>query len=255
MAQVAGLAKRGRLVVVGIGPGEHDGMSARARRALEEAEVIVGYHGYLDLIRPWLKDKILHGSPIGEELIRCRLAIALANQGNQVALVSSGDAGIYGVAGIIFELLQEQGESDLAALVEVVPGVSAAQAAAALLGAPLMSDYAVISLSDLLTPWKVIEQRLEAAASSDMVVALYNPASQRRRSQLARARQIFLRYRRAQTPVGVVRNAGRAGESVVQTTLADLDCDSVDMLTTVIVGNSATLRVGTRIVTRRGYRI
>lgn len=249
----AGAERRGHLAVVGIGPGGEEDVTARARRALEEAEAVVGYHGYLDLVRPWLGRKAYHGSPIGDEAERCRLAIDLARRGRRVALVSSGDAGIYGMAGLVFELLEADGRAAEAAQVEVVAGVSAAQAAAALLGAPLMSDFAAVSLSDLMTPWPAIERRLEAAAAADFVVALYNPASARRREQLPRAREILLRHRGSETPVGVVRNAGRPGQDVRLTTLGGLLDEPVDMLTVVVVGNSATIRVGDCMVTRRGY--
>jgi cobalt-precorrin 5A hydrolase/precorrin-3B C17-methyltransferase len=241
------------LSLVGLGPGGPAGLTARAREALEAADGVVGYHGYLDLLRPWLAGPTYHGSPIGEEVQRARLAITLARAGQRVALVSSGDAGVYGTAGIVFELLHEEGADDEAMGVEVIPGVSAAHAAAALLGAPLMNDYAAISLSDLMTPWAVIARRLEAAAAADFVVALYNPASGRRRAQLARAQEIFLRYRGPETPVGLVRNAGRPGQSVRVVALGELLTHEVDMLTLVLVGNRATIRVGDRLVTRRGY--
>ena len=253
VARAASAPSRGRLSIVGLGPGGPEHLTARARAALEAAEVVVGYHGYLDQVRPWLGAKRYHGSPLGEEIERCRLAIALARAGHRVALVSSGDAGIYGMAGPVFELLGASDAVEEADAVEVVPGVSAAQAAAALLGAPLMCDYATISLSDLLVPWSSVERRIEAVAAADLVVALYNPASQRRRQHLARAREILLRYRSPETPVGVVRNAGRPGQTVTLTNLAHLLDQPIDMLTVVIVGNSATVRVGSRMVTRRGY--
>jgi precorrin-3B C17-methyltransferase len=220
---------------------------------LEAADAVVGYHAYLDLLRPWLAGPAYHGSPIGEEVQRARLALMLARAGQRVALVSSGDAGVYGTAGIVFELLHEEGAGAEAMGVEVIPGVSAAHAAAALLGAPLMNDYAAISLSDLMTPWEVIARRLEAAAAADLVVALYNPASGRRRAQLARTQEIFLRHRAAETPVGLVRNAGRPGQSVRVVALGELLAQEVDMLTLILVGNRATIRVGDRLVTRRGY--
>lgn len=243
-----------RLTVVGLGPGALDDLTERARQTLQTADAVVGYHGYLDQIRPWLGPKAYHGSPIGNEIERCELSIALARAGRRVALVSSGDAGIYGMAGPLLELLAEAGLAAETGSVEVVPGVSAAGAAAALLGAPLMSDFAAISLSDLLTPWDHIERRLDAAGSADLVVALYNPSSARRREHLARAQQILLRHRPAATPVGLVRNASRPGQVVVVTDLGHILDHPVDMLTVVIVGNRATVRVGDRLVTRRGYR-
>jgi len=243
----------GRLTVVGLGPGALEDLTERGRQALQAAEVVVGYHSYLDQVRPWLGPKAYHGSPIGDEIERCALALTLARSGCRVALVSSGDAGIYGMAGPVLELLAAAEATLDPVAVEVIPGVSAANAAAALLGAPLMSDFAVISLSDLLTPWELIKRRLDAVGAADLVVALYNPASARRRDHLARAQQILLRYRPAETPVGLVRNASRPGQVVTVTDLEHLLDHSVDMLTVVIVGNCATIRVGDRLVTRRGY--
>jgi len=245
--------RAGALTIVGLGPGAPEDLTERGRRALEGAEAIVGYHGYLDQIRPWLGAKAYHGSPIGVEVERCRLAISLARSGRRVALVSSGDAGIYGMAGLVFELLGADGAAAEAEQVTVIPGVSAAQAAAALLGAPLMSDFVALSLSDLLIPWVTIERRLEAAGHGDFVVALYNPASSRRRQQLARAQEILLRHRPAETPVGIVRNASRAGQTVTLTDLGHLLNQPIDMLTVVLIGNRATVRIGDRLVTRRGY--
>jgi cobalt-precorrin 5A hydrolase/precorrin-3B C17-methyltransferase len=253
IARVAHASGEGRLRVVGIGPGGRRDITEAARQALEASEVVVGYHAYLDLVRPWLGDKVYHGSPIGDERERCELVLELMAAGHHVALVCSGDAGIYGMAGLVLELLDEQGNADRTENVEVIPGVSAAQAAAALLGAPLMSDFATISLSDLMTPWATIEARLEGAAASDLVLALYNPASGRRRTQLERAQEILLRHRPASTPVGLVRNASRPGQTVTLLELGRLLDHPVDMLTTVVIGNSMTIRVGNRLTTRRGY--
>ena len=243
----------GCLALVGIGPGGLEGLTIRARDMLEAADVVIGYDGYLELLRPWLVGPDLRGSPIGAEVERAQLAIDLARAGRRVALVSSGDAGVYGTAGIVFELLGDAGALADAPAIEVIPGVSAAHAAAALLGAPLMNDYVAISLSDLMTPWEVIERRLRAAAEADFVVALYNPMSGRRRTQLVQAQAILLAHRPSDTPVGLVRNAGRAGESVRIVRLGELLEQDVDMLTIVIVGNRATVRFGDRLVTRRGY--
>ncbi len=254
VARTGARATPGHLTIVGLGPGAPEDLTERARQALASADTVVGYNSYLDQIRPWLGPKTYHSSPIGDEIERCELAITLARAGHRVALVSSGDAGIYGMAGPVFELLAAAGATIEAAVVEVVPGVSAANAAAALLGAPLMSDYAVISLSDLLTPWETIERRLDAAGAADLVVALYNPASVRRREQLGRAQQILLRYRPSETPVGLVRNASRPGQTVTVTDLGHLLDHPIDMRTVVIIGNGATIRVGDRLVTRRGYR-
>jgi cobalt-precorrin 5A hydrolase / precorrin-3B C17-methyltransferase len=217
----------------------------------------VGYRLYLDLLGAAIAGKARHDGALGAEEARARAALDLAATGRQVALVSSGDAGIYGLAALVFELL-DRGDHppwrqiDLA----VVPGVSALQAAAARLGAPLGHDFCAVSLSDLLTPWPVIERRLHAAAEGDFVLALYNPRSERRQGQLAAARDILLRHRPAETPVALARNLGRAGESLRITTLAALDPAEADMLTMVLIGSSTTRLIpGTppRLYTPRGY--
>jgi len=240
----------GKLYVVGIGPGGAEHITPAALRAIEASQVVVGYKTYLDFIPQCLSGKEVVSSGMRQEVERCRQALELAAAGRTVALVSSGDAGVYGMAGLVLELLGGR-EVDI----EVVPGVSAVQAAAARLGAPLMHDFAVISLSDLLTPWARIRQRLEAAATADFVVALYNPKSRGRTGQIAEAREILLRHRDAQTPVGIVRNACRAGEEVTVTTLGACLDHPIDMLSLVIVGNSATaVDAAGRMVTPRGYQ-
>jgi cobalt-precorrin 5A hydrolase/precorrin-3B C17-methyltransferase len=246
----------GRLAIVGLGPGAPDLLTVRAIEAIERAEVVVGYERYLGFLGDRLAGKEVYGSAIGQELERVRLAIELARRGRQVALVSSGDAGVYGMGGPAFEMLAEQGWTPEAPFpVEVIPGVTAAQAAAALLGAPLANDFAVLSLSDLLTPRPVIERRLEALAAADLVVALYNPQSQRRRELFQRACQILQRHRPAQTPVAVVRSAFREGQAVQLGELGGLATLPVDMDSLVLVGNSQTRRIGDRLVTARGYRL
>ena len=259
-----------KLFVVGTGPGDLHRMTVEAREAIAAAEVIVGYKTYLDLVEPLLAGKEVVSSGMMKEQERCADALRIAASGRTTALVSGGDSGIYGMAGLVLELAEEQarqvqpqgslfagtGEGRPGGEVEIVivPGVSALQAAAARLGAPLMHDFAVISLSDLLTPWEVIVRRLEAAAAADFVVALYNPRSAGRVEQLDRAREILLAARTGETPVGIVRNACREGETVVVTTLADLPSHQVDMATIVIVGNASTFVDGKgRMVTPRGY--
>jgi adenosylcobyric acid synthase len=226
-------------------------MTMEARRAIGSASVVVGYKTYLDLIKPMLAGKEVVSSGMRQEVARCRDAISRAAAGADVALISSGDAGIYGMAGIALELVAECAEPPE---VIVVPGVSAVQAAAAILGAPLMHDFAVISLSDLLTPWELIRKRLAAAAAADFVIALYNPKSAGRKTQLAEARELIMAARGATTPVGVVRNAFRKGQEKQVTTLGEmLEC-SVDMFSLVVIGNSATRIDGSgRMVTPRGY--
>ncbi|MRR34102.1 precorrin-3B C(17)-methyltransferase, partial [bacterium] len=238
-----------RLFVVGLGPGNLKNMTFEAREAIESADAVVGYATYLKLIEPLLAGKEVVSSGMTKEVERCREAIRLAREGKSVALVSSGDAGVYGMAGLVLELSPPE-DID----VVTVPGVSAVQAAAAVLGAPLMHDFAVISLSDLLTPWEIIESRLEAAAAADFVVALYNPRSKGRIRHLERAREILLQSRAAGTPVGIVRNACRSGEERIISTLGEIPNDRVDMFSLVIVGNSATyVDARGRMVTPRGY--
>jgi adenosylcobyric acid synthase len=251
----------GKLYVIGIGPGAPDHLTPAARAAIEASDIVVGYKTYLDLIVDLLPGKTLRSSGMRKEVERCREALELAAGGGTVALISSGDAGIYGMAGLVLELAEKDSGTQHAAApqdvaIEVVPGVSAVQAAAARLGAPLMHDFSVISLSDLLTPWTLIRRRLAAAAAADFVIALYNPASGTRLSQISEAREILLCHRSRETPVGIVRNACRRDETVTVTTLGSLLDHTVDMLSLAIVGNSATFvdRAG-RMVTPRGYQI
>jgi cobalt-precorrin 5A hydrolase/precorrin-3B C17-methyltransferase len=251
--------RRGSLAIIGIGPGDPLWRTAEADAALAKASDIVGYGLYLDLLGDAIAGKARHESGLGAEEDRVRSALDLAGAGRDVALVSSGDAGIYGLAALVFETLDRCATPlwQRTAL-SVVPGVSALQAAAARLGAPLGHDFCAISLSDLLTPWEVIEKRLRAAADGDFVVALYNPRSARRSSQLARAREILLTRRAETAPVAVARNLGRAGESIAATTLGALRVDEVDMLSLVLVGSSATrVLPGTppRLYTPRGYDV
>lgn len=253
--QKEGREKPGRLSIVGIGPGALDLLTIRALDAIKRAEVIIGYERYLHLLGDRIIGKDIRGSAIGREIDRARLAIDLAQRGREVALISSGDAGIYGMGGLVFELLAEQGWTPGDPFeVEVIPGVSAAQSAASLLGAPLANDFAVLSLSDLLTPRTVIERRLEALAAADLVIALYNPQSQRRRALFQQACQILRRHRTATTPVAVVRNAHREGQTVQLGDLGDLAGMAVDMDSLVLVGNSQTRRFADLLVTARGYR-
>lgn len=244
-----------RLFVVGIGPGDLKHMTYEAREAIESADVVAGYSTYLKLIEPLLDGKEIFSSGMTKETERCREAIRLAAEGRTVALVSGGDAGIYGMAGLVLELMNDPTEAPTAAPeIVIVPGISAVQAAAAVLGAPLMHDFAVISLSDLLTPWELIEKRLEAAATADFVMALYNPRSKGRVRHMERAREILLASRPPETPVGIVRNACRAGEERIVSTLSDMPIERIDMFSLVIIGNSATfVDRCERIVTPRGY--
>ncbi len=217
------------------------------------SEVIVGYKTYIDLIGPeFLEGKEVISTGMKGEIQRCQLAIEKALDGRDTALVSSGDAGVYGMAGLVLELLAEYGLLDLIEL-EVIPGIPALCAAAALLGAPLMDDFAVISLSDLMTQWEVIQERVESAARGDFVIVLYNPRSRKRDWQLSRVRDIVLSHRDRDTPVGIVRNAARDGEAVQITTLAGMDESPVDMLSIIFIGNSRTRVARGRMITSRGY--
>ncbi len=232
---------RGSLRIVGIGPGDAAWRTPEATTAIAAASDLVGYGPYLDLLGELARGKQRHAGTLGAEELRARLALDLAAQGRAVALVCSGDAGVYGLASLVLELMERETRPDWNRLdVAVVPGLSALLAAAARAGAPLGHDFCAISLSDLLTPWEAIERRLQAAADADFVVALYNPASERRREQLVAARDILAAARPATTPVVLARNLGRAGEAVTVTTLAGLDPERVDMLTLVLIGSSAT---------------
>jgi cobalt-precorrin 5A hydrolase/precorrin-3B C17-methyltransferase len=250
---------RGSLAIVGIGPGAASARTREVEAAIGKATDLVGYKLYLDLLGPLAEHKARHGYELGEEEMRVRIALGLAAQGRDVALVCSGDAGIYAMATLVFELIDREGNADWARVaITGLPGVSAMQTAAARIGAPLGHDFCAISLSDLLTPWEAIEQRLLTAAAGDFVVAFYNPVSQRRRTQLAAAKDILLRHRPADTPVVLARNLGREGETVTVVPLNDLKVEDVDMLTLVIVGSSATRAVprpdgGQWVYTPRGY--
>jgi precorrin-3B C17-methyltransferase len=240
----------GKIYLVGIGPGSREHMTGRALDALRECDTVVGYTTYLDLVKDIIEDKEIVSSGMMREVERAGESVELALAGKKVAVVSSGDPGIYAMASIVLEYLKEKG---LPVEVEVIPGVTSANAASARLGSPLGHDFAVISLSDLLTPWDVIEKRLEAAASGDFVICLYNPKSKKRDWQLGRAVEIVLEHRGPETPAGIVRNASRKGESVEITTLERLKESDVDMRSTVIIGNSETFVFDGWMVTPRGY--
>ena len=240
----------GKVIVVGIGPGSYEDMTIRADTALRACDAIVGYPVYVDLVRDRYPGKELHSTPMTREAERCQLALELARSGKTVAMVCSGDSGIYGMAALVYELRGEAQEPEI----QVVPGLTAACSAAAVLGAPLAHDFCVISLSDRLTPWAVIERRLAAAAMGDFCVALYNPSSKGRPDYLARAVRILLDHGKPpQTVCGLVRNIGREGQAHRILTLAELETAPVDMFTTVFIGNTATRQLGGKMVTPRGY--
>ncbi|QIB26435.1 precorrin-3B C(17)-methyltransferase [Caloranaerobacter azorensis] len=243
---------KGKIYVVGIGPGNMEYMSLMALKAIEKSQVVIGYKTYINLIKDLLKDKEVIDSSMKKEIERCNLTIDEAEKGRIVSIVSSGDPGIYGMAGIILELINKR-ESEID--VEIVPGISAANAAAASLGSPLMHDFAVISLSNLLTDWEIIKKRIECAAAGDFIISLYNPKSKRRVNQIAESRDIILKYRKPFTPVGIVKNAKRTGEKVIITDLENMLNYEIDMFTIVIVGNSNTYIENGKMITPRGYNI
>ncbi len=229
-------------------------MTLRALEALAASEVVVGYTPYIELLGDLVQGREVIATGMTREVERCRKAVDVALQGRSVSVVSTGDAGVYGMAGLVLELLAQE-DPERTIPVEIVPGVSAIHAAASLLGAPLMTDFAVISLSDLLTPWGVIQKRLKAAAEADFVVALYNPRSRKRVRHLDEACAILRQHRPEDTPAGIVRHALRPGQSMTVTTLAEVPGCAVDMMSIVIVGNNATRRLGPWLVTPRGYPI
>jgi precorrin-3B C17-methyltransferase len=256
----------GYLAIVGLGPGQRDLMAPRAIQVIAETDLVIGYRVYLEQIQDLLTDKEIHVSELTHEIERATLAVQAACAGRRVCIVSSGDAGIYGMAGLVLDLLAQMSEETAVGVglvptldhvsepdIEVVPGISALNAAAALLGAPLMHDFAAISLSDLLTPWLTIAHRLSAVAGADFVVVLYNPISRKRQWQLGEARRLLLEHRAETTPVGLVRNAYREGQKVQITTLEHLLEHEVDMFTTVVIGNSCTRVRQERMITPRGY--
>ncbi|ADQ15609.1 precorrin-3B C(17)-methyltransferase [Halanaerobium hydrogeniformans] len=241
------------LYIIGIGPGNLADISRKAYQVLNEVDVIVGYKKYIECIKELTREKQqLYSTGMRKEMERVEKAVGLAAAGKKVALISSGDAGVYGMAGPAFELIAK---NDIAIEVEVIAGITAANAAAAVLGAPLMHDYVVISLSDILTPWDQIKKRLKAAAEADFITTLYNPRSSRRKMQLQETQKIFLKHRSPDTPVGIVKSVGRDGEELMITTLSELPLEKVDMLTTVIIGNSNTYVAANKIITPRGYKI
>ena len=240
-----------KLTVVGMGPGEYESMTLRAVKALNTCDVIVGYTVYVELAKPYFPDKEFLTTPMKREIERCEMAFAEAEKGRSVVMICSGDAGIYGMAGPILELGEKHPEVEI----EVIPGITAALSGGAVLGAPLMHDFAVISLSDLLTPWETIEKRLRAAAMGDLCVCIYNPSSKKRAGYLRRACEILMEEKSPDTVCGAVKNIGREGEESQVMTLGELSGYEADMFTTVFVGNSQTMELSGAMVTPRGYRL
>ncbi len=240
------------IYVVGIGPGSKDMMTLEAIKAMENADVIVGYKTYINLITEFIQDKEVVSNGMRQEIDRCKRAVEIAKEGKTVAVISSGDAGIYGMAGLILELTAKE-ETEVP--VKVVPGVTASIGAAAILGAPIMHDFCHISLSDLLTPWEVIEKRLRLAAEADFVVCLYNPRSKGRSEHLAKAFEIMGEFKDGSIPVGIVKDVGRENEEKFLCTFDTMDFERVDMTTMVIIGNKSTFIDGDKMITPRGYTV
>lgn len=238
-----------KLIVVGTGPGHWEEVTPRAKQAMEAADLLVGYQVYLDLIKEYFPEKEMYSTPMTKEIERCTYALEEANKGKTVAMLSSGDAGVYGMAGLILELAQDYPAVE----VEIIPGITAALSGAALLGAPLMSDFVVMSLSDLLTPWELIEKRLHGAGSGDFPLMIYNPGSKKRVDHLRRACEILLQYRSPDTWCALLRQIGREEETVKLLSLEELKDTKVDMFTTVYIGAPNTKRLGHHLVTPRGY--
>lgn len=237
-----------KLFVVGIGPGGPEQMSVQAVEALKESEIVVGYSGYIEYVKPLIEGKEVFQTGMTGEIERCKYAVSKVKEGKTVSIISTGDAGLYGMAGPILELAPDLN-------VEIVPGISAAFAAASRLGAPLMHDTALISLSDRLTDYEVIKKRLKLAAEGDFVIALYNPKSKTRTRYIEEAVNIILKFRSPKTPAGIVKNAYRNDEEVIVTELQKIDYEKIDMFTLIIIGNSNTYIQNGKMITPRGYEI
>lgn len=239
-----------KLYVVGIGPGAYEKMTIEAAEALKKSDVIIGYTVYVDLVKDHFPGKEFLTTPMKKEVDRCVLAFEEARKGKTAAMICSGDAGVYGMSGLMYEVGVNYPEVEL----EIIPGVTAATGGAAVLGAPLIHDFCLISLSDLLTPWEKIEARLLAAAQADFVVCLYNPSSKKRHDYLEKACNLMMQYKAPETVCGIVGNIGRDGEAMKVMTLEELKTTKVDMFTTVFVGNSQTKNINGKMVTPRGYK-
>lgn len=243
-----------KLFIVGFGSGEKKYMTQQALSALEQADLIIGYTTYIEILKKSFPDLHCLATPMRKEIDRCKMAVQEVLKNQDIALVSSGDSGIYGMAGILLEIVHEMHfENQIE--IEIIPGITAASLAASVLGAPLMHDFTVISLSDLLTPLELIYKRVSCAAQADFVICLYNPKSKSRTDYLAQAAELIMQYRSPGTPVGIVRNAGRSDQKVWQTTLQELKQQPVDMFCIVIIGNSQSYFQGDYMITPRGYQL
>lgn len=248
---------KGKLYIVGIGPGYEEHMTPRAKKCIEESEVIIGYSTYIALVQHLIKDKEIHEYSMTQEVERANQAIEVAESGKTISLVSSGDAGIYGMAGLVYEVLADRGwKRENGIYVEIIPGVSALNSCSALIGSPLMTDFAVVSMSDLLVPWDIIMQRVDAAAKGDYVIVIYNPQSKKRVHQLRDTKDLLLKYREPSTPVAIVKAAYRDSQKIIMTDLEHVleHTDSLGMLSTVIIGNSSTFIHDGLMINPRGYK-
>ncbi|MCH8972593.1 MAG: precorrin-3B C(17)-methyltransferase [Thaumarchaeota archaeon] len=246
----------GKLYIVGVGPGHHDHMTYRAKQVIEESDTIVGYETYVNIVQDLIEGKDVYRYAMTQEVERAHQCIDLAKSGKIVSLVSSGDPGIYGMAGLIYEMLAESDWDPKNGLpVEIIPGISALNSCASIIGSPLMTDFAVLSMSDLLVPWEIIVKRVEAAAQGDFVIVIYNPSSKKRIHQLQDTVKILLKYRKPTTPVAIIKGAFRDSQTVVLTDLENLTnhSDKLGMITTVIVGNSSTYNYKDLMINPRGY--
>lgn len=237
-----------KLYVIGIGPGGKEHMTYKAVETIKKSDIIIGYTPYIDYLGNLVEGKEVYSTGMKGEIERCKLAIEKTKEGKNTAIISTGDAGLYGMAGPILELKED-------IEVEIIPGVTAAFSAASELGSPIMHDFVSISLSDLLTPWEVIENRIEKAAEGDFVITIYNPRSKGRKDHLEKAVNIILKYKSKNTPVGIVKNSGRSGTEITVTSLGEINYEMVDMLSMVIIGNSNTYIKDNHIITPRGYDI
>ncbi|MCI6100721.1 MAG: precorrin-3B C(17)-methyltransferase [Selenomonas sp.] len=242
-----------KITVIGIGPGSLMDMTPRAKQAIEDAQVVAGYHTYIKLVESLLEGKEVIGTGMMQEIDRCRMAVDKAAAGQETVVVSSGDAGVYGMAGLVLELVLQRPEGERPEFGGTIAGISAVNAAASVLGAPLMHDFAVISLSNLLTPWELIKKRVDMAGKGDFVIALYNPKSKKRVQNIEEVRDILLKYRDPKTPVGIVTAATRPDEKKVLSTLDDFTKEDINMFSLVVIGNSQTYVKEGYMITPRGY--
>lgn len=241
---------KGKIYIIGIGPGNKENMSLRAIDAIKKSDVIIGYKNYINLLGDLIKNKKVISSGMREEISRCQKTLESALSGKIVSLISSGDPGIYGMAGIMLEVA---GKSDEKIDIEIIPGITSASVSSAILGSPINNDFAVISLSDLLTPWNIIEKRIKSAAKSDFIICIYNPKSKERDWQIEKTKKILLKYRKKETPVGIVNNAQRKNQHSVIANLENMLTHKIDMNTTIIIGNSKTFIDNDFMITPRGY--